>query len=223
MPPPFPDPAPNVPRMLPIRLLRRPAPLLFSFVFGSILILLGGGIWWGAHSYLTAENSFTLVDTLSGIFIFIGLLFLWSCLYQVRRKLMPPTVAEISTQTLDRSRPFKFTLIQPGAVKWSLLEARLVCLDRQTTFAEHSDGEAYEKVKEKKLHDIFLIQALNLRVAKGQFWNEEGEFTFPQSARVSSRTRDADSNTKGIVWKILVRGKGPFLGGFIHEYEVRVV
>src|SRR3569623_1303554 len=98
MPRSFPDPAPNVPRVLPIRLLRPPAPLVFSLVFGFILTSLGVGIWWGAHRWAGAEADAWPVKLLCGTFALIGLLFLWGCLYQVRRKFVPPTLAEISTQ-----------------------------------------------------------------------------------------------------------------------------
>lgn len=221
--PSFSDPAPHVPRVLPVRLPRSPVPLRFSLVLGLILTLVGIGIEWGGRHYLPIETSFGVINILSGVFILIGLLLLWTCAYQFRRKQIPPTLVEVSSHTLDRGRPFKFALVQPGPVRWSLLEARLVCIDRQTTFAEHADGEAYQKVKEKKLHDLTLLTATAVRVARGDTWIQQSEFTLPPGTRASSHSRDADFNTKGILWKIIVRGKGPFFGGFVQDYVVRVI
>ena len=192
-------------------------------VFGLALTALGASAWWFGHHLLTSETTFWPLDLLSGICVFIGLLFLWMVLYQFRRKLISPTTAELSSLTLDRTRPARLALIQPGPVKWSTLSAHLICVDRHTSMAQRVDGEAYEKVIEKRLHKLPLIEAQKIHVRRGELWHEQREFSLPEGARASTRTRDHEVDLRGIIWTIEVRGKGPFFGSFLHRYDVRVV
>jgi len=220
VPKPLPDPAPDYPRLLPIRLARSTPSLTFTFIIGAILTGVAALAWFAGHNYRHQENGW-LLPVFCGVFAFFGLLVLWSWFSQLLMSRTPITLVEISSQPFYAGETFRIALIQRGPAKIKSLRANLVCLEQHITWKERSDSdggtESYRHVKEKMIHTQNLVDASFILAPTGSDWHTIQEFTVPADARPS-----LDTNTHCILWKIELWGKGPLLGNFMHPFEVQV-
>lgn len=220
MSPPGADPAPEIPRVLPIRLASAAPSLGCTFFIGAFLTGIALVAWLLGRN-MTQEKNGWLLYVFCGGFGFFGLLILWSFVRQIAIARVPATIVEISAQPFRIGQTARIALIQRGPVRLRSLRANLVCLEQHITWhqrtGDDSSGSGYRKVDEKLILTQNLVDAREVRALAGDTWQGQREFEIPADARPSLET---DAHV--ILWRIELWGKAGFLGSFMHPFDVEV-
>lgn len=219
MPLPVPDidPAPEIPRVLPVRLVAATPSLGCTFTIGALLTGLAAVAWIFGRETTRQPNGW-LIYVFCGGFGFFGLLVLWSFCRQFLASFVPPAIVEISGQPLVPGRGARIALLQRGPARLRSLRANLVCLEQHITLRRNrKPGSPSRQIEEKLVHTQNLVDAADIRVLGGDTWREVRDFTIPADAPHS-----LDSETHVILWRIELWGRAGALGSFMHPFPVEV-
>ena len=203
--------------------LCRPAPGVFiPFLCGCGFVILGAGLWQIGPIIADGYNVL-LPYGFSLLFLLLGLVTIWSCIYQLALRWIPAATIHIQSHRFHLGSGNVVSLVQPGKSNLSRLRLRLLCVERKTTWhqrASHQpDGqvESYTTTKETLLHQQTLIEVTDLHVDEGAEWEKTESFSIPTNVPPS---RDGDPTS--IVWRLELSGKGLGFLSFLHSFDIQV-
>ena len=212
-------------RSLPVRLKREGpwgASIGLALILGLIFLFLGGGIGLIATMGPSEVRRSWLMLLLGGMLAGLGLLLVYSGIYQWLATRVRESIVEIDSERLAAGQTARICVRQEGPVTLNSLKAHLICLERthhwKTRNTLNDGTEEYCTTDEIQLHNQSIFDEQPSRISIEEFWEKSGEFLIPSNCRPSQTTRELD-----VIWKIEVVGQVQARPDFKHSFVIPVV